>query len=65
MNTFEINTVREIKARLKAKQPVSAQEKQMVIDIFRTYGIPMPADVLERARNQGFNVQDVVKEIAR
>ena len=59
INTFERDTIAEIKARVKAKQPVADWEKQLVLDLLRREGCGVRADVLERARNSGFNTQGI------
>ena len=59
LNTFEMDTIREIKARVANKQPVADWEKQMVLDLLRREGGVVRADVVERARNSGFNVEGI------
>lgn len=59
LNSFEIDTIREIKARVANKQPVAAWEKQMILDLLRREGKVVRADVIERARNSGFNVAGI------
>lgn len=59
LNTFEMDTIAEIKARVVNKQHVSDWEKQLVLDLLRREGRGIRADVLERARNSGFNVEGI------
>ena len=59
LNTFERDTLAEIKARVMAKQPVADWEKQMVLDLLRREGRQVDRRVIERARNSGFNVNGI------
>ena len=59
LNTFERDTLEEIKARVMAKQPVADWEKQMVLDLLRREGRQVDRRVIERARNSGFNVNGI------
>ena len=59
LNTFERDTLAEIKARVMAKQPVADWEKQMVLDLLRREGAQVDTRVIERARNSGFNVNGI------
>ena len=59
LNTFERDTLEEIKARVMAKQPVAGWEKQMVLDLLRREGRQVDRRVIERARNSGFNVNGI------
>jgi hypothetical protein len=59
LNTYEMDTIAEIKARVLARQPVSDREKQLVLDLLRREGRGIRADVLERARNSGFNTEGI------
>ena len=59
MNTFERDTIAEIKARVRAGQPVARWEQQMVLDLLRREGLAVRAEVVERAKNSGFNVEGI------
>jgi hypothetical protein len=59
LNTWEMDTIREIKARVVRKQPVADWEKQLVLDLLRREGEVVRQDVIDRARNSGFNVQGI------
>lgn len=59
LNTFERDTLAEIKARALAKQPVADWEKQLVLDLLRREGGRVDAGVLERARNSGFDTTGI------
>jgi hypothetical protein len=59
INTFERDTLAEIKARVLAKQPVADWEKQLVLDLLRREGEVVPAAILARARNSGFNTDGI------
>ena len=59
LNTFEMDTIAEIKARVLAKRPVADWEKQLILDLLRREGRGVNAAVLERAKNSGFNVEGI------
>lgn len=59
LNTFERDTIAEIKARVANKQHVADWEKQMVLDLLRREGGVVRKEVVERARNSGFNVEGI------
>lgn len=59
MNTFERDTIAEIKARVLARKPVADWEKQMVLDLLKREGLAVRADVIRAAKNSGFNVEGV------
>ena len=59
LNTYEMDTIAEIKARVLAKQPVSDREKQLVLDLLRREGRAVRQEVIDRARNSGFNVEGI------
>lgn len=59
LNSFERNTLAEIKARVLARQPVSNQEKQMVLDLLRRSGGGMTAAAKTAAERQGFSTQGI------
>lgn len=59
INTFERDTIAEIKARALARQPVADWEKQLVLDLLRREGEIVPVAVLEHARNSGFNTEGI------
>ena len=59
LNSFEQDTIREIKARVLNRQPVADWEKQLVLDLVRREGAKVDPRVIERARNSGFNVDGI------
>lgn len=59
LNTWEKDTLAEIKARVLAKQPVSAREKQLVLDLLKREGLAVNAAVVQRAANEGLNVSGI------
>lgn len=59
LNTFERDTIAEIKARVVNKQHVADWEKQLVLDLLRREGQAVRPEVIERARNSGFNVEGI------
>jgi len=60
LNTWEKDTLAEIKARVLAKQYVSPAEKQMVLDLLKREQLPVRAAVKQRAAAEGFNVAGVL-----
>jgi hypothetical protein len=59
LNSFEMDTIREIKARVLAKKPVAAWEKQMVLDLLRREGGGMTAAAKAAAERQGFSTEGI------
>lgn len=59
LNSFERDTIAEIRARALARQPVADWEKQLVLDLLRREGEAVPQAVLERARASGFNTTGI------
>ena len=59
LNSFEQDTIREIKARVLNRQPVADWEKQLVLDLVRREGSKVDPRVIESARNSGFNVDGI------
>lgn len=59
MNSFERDTVVEIKARVQAGRPVADWEKQLVLNLLRREGCVVRQEVVERARAQGFDVEGI------
>jgi len=59
MTNFERDTIAEIKARMKAGQPIAAWEKQMVLDILRREGGVMSQAAKENAVREGFSVDGI------
>ena len=60
LNTWERDTLAEIKARVLAKQPVSKREKQLVLDLLKREGLAVRADVVERAANEGLDTAGIL-----
>ena len=59
LNTWEKDTLAEIKGRVLAKQPVSQREKQLVLDLLKREQLAVRASVVERAANEGLNVAGI------
>ena len=59
MNTFERNTIAEIGARLKNKQPVAHWEKQMILDLLKREGLALTPHAHANAIKEGLNVEGV------
>lgn len=59
LNTFEMNTIREVKALLQARQPVPQWKKQMMLDLIRREGLALTPKALDEARKDGLNVEGV------
>ena len=55
MNTFERDTIAEIRARVTRGLAVADWEKQLVLNILRREGTPVPAEVIRRATASGFD----------
>ena len=60
LNTWERDTLAEIKARVLTKQPVSKREKQLVLDLLKREGLAVRADVVERAANEGLDTAGIL-----
>lgn len=59
MNTFERDTLAEIKARVKAGQPVARWEKQMILDLLRREGVALTPLAHANACKEGLNVEGI------
>lgn len=59
MNTWERDFIAEIRFRIRTKQPVSAREKQIVLDLVRREGVIMSAQARAAAERQGFDTQGI------
>jgi hypothetical protein len=59
LNTYERDTLAEIKARVLAKQPVSVAEKQLVLDLLKREDLAVRATVVQRAANEGLDVSGI------
>ena len=59
LNAYEKDTLAEIKARVLANQPVSAYEKQLVLDLYRRSRQPVAAAVLQLAARKGFDTTGI------
>ena len=62
LNTWERDTLAEIKARVLAKQPVSAKEKQFVLDMLKREQLSVRSAVIKRAAAEGLDVTGIVTE---
>ena len=60
LNTWEKDTLAEIKARALAKQYVSPGEKQFVLDMLVREQLPVNAKVKQRAAAEGYDVAGVL-----
>ena len=60
LNTFERDTLAEIKARVLAKQPVSQREKQLVLDLLRREQLAVDPRVVQRAASEGLDTRGVL-----
>ena len=60
LNTWERDTLADIKARVLAKRPVSQREKQLVLDLLKREQLAVDARVVQRAASEGLNVAGVV-----
>lgn len=62
LNTWERNTIAEIKARALAGQPVSQREKQLVLDLYARERVPVNIIALKRAEEQGLDISYNIAE---
>ena len=60
LNTWEKDTLAEIKGRVLAKQPVSQREKQLVLDLLKREQLSVRADVVQRAANEGLDTRGIL-----
>lgn len=59
LNSFERDTIAEIKARVLAKKPVADWEKQMLLDLLRREGRGMSSAAIAAAQRQGFSTEGI------
>lgn len=59
LNSFEMDTIREIKARVINKQPVADWEKQMLLDLLKREGVALNPQAIHNALKEGFNVSGI------
>jgi hypothetical protein len=59
LNSFERDTIAEIKARVLAKKPVADWEKQMLLDLLRREGQGMSSAAIAAAQRQGFSTEGI------
>ena len=59
LNTFERDTIAEIKARVLARKPIATWEKQMLLDLLKREGRGLTATAIENARKDGLNVEGI------
>lgn len=59
LNTWERDTLAEIKSRALKKQYVSSREKQLVLDLLKREKLAVDSRVIERAAADGFNVAGI------
>ena len=60
LNTYERDTLEEIKGRVLRGETISQREKQMVLDLLKREQLAVNAAVVQRAANEGLNVQGIV-----
>ena len=60
LNTYERDTLAEIKARTLRGEHVSLREKQLVLDLLKREQLAVNPVVVQRAANEGLNVQGIV-----
>lgn len=59
LNTFEMDTIREVKALVLAKQPVPQWKKQLMLDLIKREGLALTPYAIANARKDGLNVEGV------
>lgn len=59
LNSFERDTIAEVKALVLAKQPVPQWQKQLMLDLLRREGLALTAKAIDEARRDGLNVEGV------
>ena len=59
LNTFEMDTIREVKALVSARQPVPQWQKQMMLDLLKREGLGLTPKAIDEARKDGLNVEGV------
>jgi len=59
LTTAESQLIRDIKARVLAKQFVSDAEKQTILDLLKREQLSVRAAVVQRAANSGFDVSGI------
>lgn len=59
LNTWERDTLAEIKSRVLRGEHVSQLEKQMVLNLLKRERLVVRAEVVARAAAEGFNVQGI------
>lgn len=59
LNTFEMDTIREVGALIKAHQPVPRWQKQIILDLSRREGIALTPVAVANAIKEGFNVEGI------
>lgn len=56
LNDWERNFLADVRSRVMNKQPVSREEKQIVLDLMRRTQVPMSKQAIDAAAAEGFNV---------
>ena len=59
LNTFEIDTINEVRALVLAKQPVPQWKKQLMLDLIKREGLALTPKAIDEARKDGLNVEGV------
>ena len=59
LNSFEMDTIREIKTRVINKQPVADWEKQMLLDLLKREGVGLSPAAILNALKQGFDTKGI------
>jgi hypothetical protein len=60
LNTYEKNTLLELKGRVLNGEVLSVREKQLILDLLRREGSVVKAEVLKRAANEGLNTTGIL-----
>lgn len=59
MSPWERDFLADVKARALARQPVSAREKQIVLDLLRRTGVAVSQQVIDNAAKEGLDTSGV------
>jgi len=59
LNSFERDTIAEVKALLAARKPVPHWQKQMLLDLLKREGLSLSSSAIAQASKDGLNVEGV------
>ena len=59
LNSFEMDTIREVKSLVMAKQPVPKWKKQLMLDLIKREGLGLTPKAIDEARKDGLNVEGI------